>query len=97
MQRQQQRSLVKKAQSYRDRTPKNIGEKLYKNGLKRLEEKQRRNHNEKMMKEMSEVENLTFRPQINPISRYFGRDNSSKRLEDHLIEKGKKTKENLEK
>ena len=91
------RSLVKNAQSYRDRTPNNIGERLYQNGLKRLEEKQRKNHNEKIMREMSEVENLTFRPKINPLSRYFGRDHSDKKLEDHLIERGKKTKEHLEK
>lgn len=91
-----QQTLIQNARSQRDRTPNNIGERLYKNGLKRLEEKEKKSLQEKMMREMAEVQNLTFKPKINPISRYFGRDDS-KPLEDHLIEKGKRSKDMIEK
>jgi hypothetical protein len=89
-------TLVQSTKTYRDSTPSNVGERLYQNGLRKLEEKNRKNHKEKMAKELSEVENLTFKPKINNISRYFGREDG-KKLEDHLLERGKKTKDNLEK
>lgn len=61
--------------------------------MKRNKKKQQK---ELLKREMNECENLTFRPQINPVSRFFGRFNQ-KKLEDHLIEKGKKTKDMIEK
>lgn len=90
------RSLIDTARSARDKTPVNYGEKLYLKGIKRMEEKEKYNHKEKMLKELEEVENLTFKPQINPISQFFGR-HDGKKLEDHLIEKGKKSQDLLEK
>lgn len=67
-------SLVNTVRSARDATPNNPGERLYKYGLKLLEEKERRTHQEKMIKEMNEVEDATFQPRINPISKFFGRN-----------------------
>lgn len=93
---QRGRNLLTSSHTARTRTPNNYGEKLYQNGLKRLEEKKRKNQKEKLEQELKECENLTFRPQINPISRYFGRM-KDKPLEDHLIEKGKKSKDMIEK
>lgn len=90
------RSLMVSAKTTRNRTPNNYGEKLYLNGIKKLEEKQRKQHKEKMERELREWENLTFRPEINPISNCFGRIRS-KKLEDVLIEKGKKTQDMIEK
>jgi hypothetical protein len=90
------RSLIASAKTARNRTPNNYGEKLYLNGIKKLEEKERKQHKEKMEKELKEWENLTFRPEINPISNWFGRIRH-KRLEDVLIEKGKKTQDMIEK
>ena len=77
-------------------TPSNYGEKLYINGMKKIEERERRAHKEKIDREIKEWEDLTFHPQINQISRYIGRTNN-KKLEDQLIEKGKKSQDIIEK
>lgn len=69
----QGRTLFESAKTVRNRTPNNYGEKLYQKGLQRIEEKKRKNHKELLEKEMKEYEKLTFRPEINPVSRYFGR------------------------
>lgn len=90
------RTLMEKSHTARNRTPNNYGEKLYHNGLKKMEEKKRKQQKDKLEKEMMEFDSLTFRPQINPVSRHFGRS-KHKNLEDHLIEKGKKTNDMIEK
>ena len=88
--------MLQSAQTARNRTPNNHGERLYQNGLKRLEEKKRKFQKDKMEKELQECENLTFRPQINPISKCMGRLND-RALEDNLIDRGKKSKDMIEK
>jgi hypothetical protein len=92
----QGRSLVQSAKTQRNRTPINYGEKLYLNGIKKIEENKRRHHKEKLEQEMRGSENLTFRPQINPISVHNQKANS-KKLEDRLLERGKKTQDMIEK
>ena len=49
-----------------------------------------------MRRNAEEEEELTFQPQINPISRFFGRPDDE-RPEDYLMNKGRMTKEKLEK
>lgn len=90
------RTLFEKAHTARNRTPTNYGEKMYHKGLKKIEENKRKYQKDKIEKEMQEYENLTFRPQINPVSTHFGRFNN-KNLEDHLIDKGKKTQDMIDK
>ena len=94
-QRNQRIPIVSAAKSARNKTPKNHGERLYKNGLKRMEEREKRNLHEKLRREMDEVENLTFQPNINEISRFIGKDDGQ-RLEDRLIENGRKKQYELE-
>lgn len=77
-------------------TPSNYGEKLYVKGLKKMQERERRAQKEKLDRELREWQDLTFHPQINPVSRFIGRP-SDKRLEDQLIEKGKKSHDLIEK
>lgn len=48
------RSLVQSAHTARNRTPNNYGEKLYTNGLKKLEEKKRKHQKDMMEKELKE-------------------------------------------
>ena len=91
------RNLMDNIYTERNRTPNNYGEKLYQNGLKKMEERERRNYKEKKEREIKKYENLTFRPQINPISKNYGKYGKKKKLEDELIEKGKKTHDMIEK
>ena len=75
---------------------KNHGTYLYDKGLQSLEMKANR-HREAILREQQEEDSdLTFKPQINPISRYFGRKDNE-RLEDRLANCGMITKEKLEK
>jgi hypothetical protein len=90
------REMLPKSHTARNRTPQNYGEKLYQNGLKKLEEKERQHQKEKLEREMNEIENLSFRPQINSQNKHHSRLNN-KRLEDRLIEKGKKSNDMIEK
>ncbi|CAI2384022.1 unnamed protein product [Moneuplotes crassus] len=78
----------------RKRTPHNYGEKLYQDGLKRMEERERKSKHEKVQNELKQYESLTFKPKVNSVSKNFRR--GSKKLEDQLIEKGKKTNDMIE-
>lgn len=89
------RDLISDSFTQRNRTPNNYGEKLYQNGLKRMEEKERKSNREKIEKELKQYESLTFQPHINHTTRHQRRN--SKKLEDQLIEKGKKTHDKIEK
>ncbi|CAI2384299.1 unnamed protein product [Moneuplotes crassus] len=90
-----QRGMISKPFTDRRKTSNNIGEKLYQNGLKRMEEKERKAKREKIQNELKQYESLTFQPKINSSAKRFQRN--SKRLEDQLIEKGKKTHDMIEK
>ena len=73
----------------------NYGHELYKKGLKKLYEKENKFWQAMLQWNQEEESNLTFQPEINPISRFFGRPENSK-PEDYLISKGRETKEKLE-
>lgn len=49
-----------------------------------------------MMANVEEEQNLTFKPEINPISRYFGRPEHEK-LEDYLNQKAKSKQDRIDK
>ena len=61
-----------------------FGNRLYENGIKKIEDVERRYKESQLMKEMNEYKDLTFIPKINQISRYYGPPENLK-PEDNLI------------
>ena len=74
----------------------NYGIRLYQKGVKKMEEMDRLCKEAKAIQEKEECEELTFQPQINPISRLYGRKNTD-RPEEHLLNAGRALQERIEK
>lgn len=73
----------------------NYGSRLYQNGMKKLEEVDRRYREAQFQKEINETKDLTFHPTINPISNHY-RTVGSELPEDKLLKKGMKSKDKIE-
>ena len=73
----------------------NYGEMLYQRGMRRKEEIKKLIKRARSEHDKQELEELTFQPKINPISRNMTRMNNE-RAEDFLIKYGKAVKEKVD-
>lgn len=71
------------------------GLRLYQNGVKKLEEVERRHKEAQLIKEIEETRDLTFHPKINPISNSFGCQ-ENELPEDNLLKRGMLTKDKID-
>ena len=73
----------------------NFGNRLYENGIKKIEDVQRKYKESQLMREIEEYKDLTFHPKINDVSQYFGAPNHLK-PEENLIQKGILAKDKID-
>lgn len=75
-----------------------VGHRLYYSGLTNIEAKEKEMLLRKYNNELTEEAELTFHPNINEVSKIISSNDPrrSKKIEDILIEKGKKTFEKIQ-
>ena len=73
----------------------NWAERLYQQGIIHMKKTEKYHQEAILAKEESEVMNLTFHPQINPVSYFYGNRDFNK-TEDYLINQGNVLKNKLE-
>ena len=73
----------------------NYGTRLYQKGIKQIEEVERKYREALISREENELRDLTFHPQINPVSFYYGTQGNEK-PEEHLIKQGMMIKDKIE-
>lgn len=71
------------------------GSRLYNNGVKKIEEVERKHKEAQLLNEINETKDLTFQPTINPISYHYG-SSENELPEDNLIKKGIMSKDKIE-
>lgn len=77
------------------RTSLNYGARLYQKGIKQIEEVERKYREALIAREEDELRDLTFHPKINPVSNYYG-TNESEKPEEHLIKQGMMIKDKID-